>query len=115
MPVLIVEDQKFVAGMFKMFLTGHQIVLAHDGATALRLFEQERPSIVLTDVELPDMTGFDILKAVRMARQVPVIVITASEAHASRALQEGASLALLKPVSKQTLVAAVQTLRAATG
>jgi len=111
MPVLIVDDQKFIAGMFKMFLAGERVLLAHDGATALRLFEQEKPSIVLTDVELPDMSGFDILDVIRRTRPVPVIVITASEAHASRALAQGAAMTLVKPVSKETLIAAVQTLK----
>jgi DNA-binding response OmpR family regulator len=112
MPILIVDDQKFIAGMFKMFLAGHLVVLAHDGATALRLFELEKPNIVLTDVELPDMSGFDILDAIRRTRPVPVIVITASDTHASRALAHGAAMALVKPVSKETLVAAVEALQA---
>jgi DNA-binding response OmpR family regulator len=111
MPVLIVEDQVFIAGMFKIFLKGHRILVAHDGATALKLFEDEYPNVVVTDVELPDMSGFDIRQQVRARSNVPVIIITAYEAYAARAVQEGASLALVKPVSKGALVSAVSSLK----
>lgn len=109
-PIVIVEDQQFVARMFKMYLAGHKIYLAHDGATAMSIVRDVNPNLIITDIELPDMTGFDILRAVRTS-DIPVIVLTASESYADRAVKEGAAMALTKPVSKATLLSAVKQFR----
>lgn len=79
--IVLVEDDTFVAGMYvaKLTLEHFDVKLATDGKSGLKLIEDERPNLVLLDLVLPKLSGYEILKAVRANRtlkDLPVILLT---------------------------------------
>jgi DNA-binding response OmpR family regulator len=101
--VLLVEDDQFLAGMYvtKLHLEGFHVVLARDGAEGWRLAESENPSLILLDIVLPKLSGFEILERVRKTpglKQVPVILLTnlGQRDDVQRGLELGADDYLIK-------------------
>lgn len=79
--ILLVEDDAFLAGMYvtKLNLEDFEVRLASDGEKGLKLAQEETPDIVLLDIVLPKMSGFDVLKdlkADKKTKNVPVILLT---------------------------------------
>jgi len=79
--VLVVEDDTFLAGMYvtKLKLEGFEVELANDGEKGLKMAKNYNPSIILLDIILPKMSGFDVLKSLKNERQtknIPVILLT---------------------------------------
>ena len=79
--VLIVEDDAFLAKTYeaKLHLEGSEVWIARDGEEAMELLRKEKPSLVLLDLMLPLVSGFDVLEAVRKDQKwekVPVVVLT---------------------------------------
>jgi len=100
--VLIVDDETPITQALGTFFErsgGHVVMAAHSGAEGIATFERARPDLVLLDVRLPDMTGFDVLARIRDANPV-VIMITGygDVALAVQAMQNGAENFLTKPV-----------------
>lgn len=100
--VLIVDDEPSITQALRTFFErsgGHVVMVAHSGADALAMFERARPDIVLLDVRLPDMTGFDVLARIRDANPVVIMVTGYGDvALAVQAMQNGAENFLTKPV-----------------
>ena len=101
---LVVDDDFRVADLHRLYteqLGGFEVVgLAHTGAEALLLAERQAPDLVLLDIYLPDMSGLDVLRAIRQGeRPVDVIAITAAQDVATiRAAMQGGSVHyLIKP------------------
>jgi CheY-like chemotaxis protein/anti-sigma regulatory factor (Ser/Thr protein kinase) len=96
-PVLVVDDSSLfqrLAGQLIQNGVGRRVVYAKDGIEALSLLESIEPCVVLTDIHMPRMDGFELVKAIRADHpQLPVILMTAygSEAVAMRALNAGAA------------------------
>jgi DNA-binding NtrC family response regulator len=100
--VLIVDDETPITQALGTFFErsgGHVVLAAHTGVEGIAAFERARPDLVLLDVRLPDMTGFDVLARIRDANPV-VIMITGygDVALAVQAMQNGAENFLTKPV-----------------
>src|ERR1700722_6761456 len=98
--VLIIDDELSITQALGTFFErsgGHVVLAAHTGAEGIELFERARPDLVLLDVRLPDMTGFDVLAQIRVANPV-VIMITGygDVALAVQAMQNGAENFLTK-------------------
>jgi DNA-binding response OmpR family regulator len=79
--IVLVEDDAFLAGMYvtKLNLEGYDVHLASDGEKGLKLAKEELPSIILLDVILPKMSGFDVLKDLKAeakTKDIPVILLT---------------------------------------
>lgn len=79
--VLLVEDDEFLAELYatKLTLEGFEIALATDGEKAVRLLEQKKPDLVLLDIVLPKLDGFEVLKRIKenpSTQGVPVILLT---------------------------------------
>ena len=118
--VLLVEDHVDTRHMFAEFLRSDFIVLeAGDGVGALALMGQTLPDVVVTDLSLPIMTGFELVERMRADQRlklIPVIALSGySDAdHESRALGAGVDLVLQKPCLPDVLartVAAAATSR----
>lgn len=79
--ILIVEDEQKLSRTMEDFLRlqGYETVCAKDGETALRIFYREKPKmdLILLDLMLPDISGYDVLKEIRNTSDVPVILLTA--------------------------------------
>jgi len=111
--VLIVEDERAIVEIVKFNLQreGYQVLEALDGETGLELAKTGDPDIVLLDVMLPKMNGFDVCASLRAAGSVvPVIMLTAREEESDKVfgLEAGADDYITKPFSMRELMARVK-------
>ena len=111
--ILIVEDEKNIVDIlrFNMNREGYETLEAYDGETGLSLARREKPDLILLDVMLPKMIGFDVCKALRSeGDNVPVIILTAREEEEDKVLglEIGADDYITKPFSMRELMARVQ-------
>ena len=114
--VLVVDDSITVRRVTQRLLKreGYRVALANDGLQALERLQEELPSVVLSDIEMPRMDGFDLLRNIRghdRTRTLPVIMITSriAEKHREHARELGADHYLGKPYSEDELLALVRS------
>ena len=110
--VLVVDDEKNIIDILKYNLVkaGYEPVCAYDGAEGLELARSSDPDLILLDVMLPKMIGFDVCKTLRAeGNNVPVIILTAREEEADKVLglEIGADDYITKPFSMRELIARV--------
>ena len=111
---LIVDDEKLARDRLQSFLRGVKDIdvvgQAQNGVEAIRLIEEEKPDLVILDVQMPGTDGFGVLKAVTHPFQV--VFATAYDEYAIRAFEVQAVDYLLKPISRARLEEAVRRVRA---
>jgi len=109
--VLVVEDDEGIRDMLKYNLTaaGFTVQEASDGASGLRTARTARPDLVLLDLMLPGMSGFDFCRALRRSSRVPIIIITAKDSEVDKivGLELGADDYITKPCSIREVLARV--------
>lgn len=114
MKILIADDDLELLALigFTLSQSGFAVVKAADGITAMRLFAQEGPDLVVLDINMPGTSGFDVCARIREQSRVPVMMLTArgEEEDLVRALELGADDYLNKPFSPRTLIARVKAL-----
>jgi len=122
MKVAVIDDspeiKEVVALCFQLRWAGASLVSASNGTEGLELVEAENPDIVVLDIGLPDMDGFQVLREIRRFSQVPVIMLTVrdEDIDVARGLELGADDYITKPFSHIELVARIQAvLRRAQG
>ncbi|MGO8863012.1 MAG: response regulator transcription factor [Acidimicrobiales bacterium] len=118
--VLLAEDEESFVDALVIGLTneGFRVVVARDGAEALRLYEETDPDILLLDLMLPKMSGIDVCRSIRTRSRVPIIMVTAkgTEIDTVVALEMGADDYVTKPYRLRELVARMRAvLRRAPG
>jgi len=113
--VMVVDDSLTVRRVTQRLLAreGYQVVLAKDGVDALQQLQAITPDVMLVDIEMPRMDGFDLTRNVRgdeRTRQIPIIMITSRTAakHRNYALELGVNEYLGKPYREEDLLAAIQ-------
>ncbi len=115
--IVIADDsisvRKFVGRMLEK--AGYRVKLASDGLEAAELVAQHGCHLIITDLEMPRMTGYELMAQLRQSpstRRIPVMVVTsrAGEKHRDRAVKEGAATFLTKPVQEEQLISAVEQL-----
>lgn len=114
--VLIVDDvaTNRIVMKVKLNAAGYRPVLAHDGASCLRVAIEEVPDLILLDLSLPDMSGIEVLKRLRkmpQTRATPIVIFSANQEASARtiAFAAGADEFLTKPVDDQTLLARIRS------
>ena len=119
--VLVVDDSLTVRRVTQRLLVreGYRVTLAKDGLDALERLAEEVPQIVLSDIEMPRMDGFDLVRNIRADarwRDLPVIMITSriAQKHREHAVELGVDHYLGKPYSEEDLLALVARYTAAT-
>jgi DNA-binding response OmpR family regulator len=112
--LLVVEDDPDIALALRLLLqrAGHQVAHAKDGRAGLRDAFNERPELVILDIGLPGMDGWQVLERLRDISDVPVLLLTAhgQESDKVRGLRGGADDYLTKPFTNAELVARVEAL-----
>ena len=115
--VVVADDsisvRKFVGRMLEK--AGYRVKLASDGLEASEIVAQIGCHLVVTDLEMPRMNGYELMSHLRqdpVLRKIPVLVVTsrAGAKHRDRAMKEGASAFLTKPVQEDQLIATVESL-----
>ena len=111
--ILVVEDEKAIADIiiFNLERDGFETLEANDGLTGLELALQEKPDLILLDVMLPGMDGFEVCKRVREQSLVPIIMLTAREEESDKivGLELGADDYVTKPFSMRELIARIRS------
>jgi len=109
--ILIVDDEPPILRLVKAKLKvdGYEVLTATRGDEALRVLEDEVPDLVVLDVMMPEMDGFETLRRIRQHSQVPVIMLTArgSDADKLQGLQSGADDYVTKPFNPDELEARI--------
>jgi two-component system response regulator VicR len=114
MKVAIIEDEKSIidaiAVAFEFRWPGVDLVSAKTGREGLKLVRKEHPDIVILDINLPDVSGFEVLQEVRGFSTVPIIILTvrSDDADVLRGLENGADDYIVKPFNYLTLLARVK-------
>jgi DNA-binding response OmpR family regulator len=110
--ILVVDDERRMVGFIRLNLEqdGFEVVEAYDGSTALERLRDSLPDLVLLDVMMPDIDGFEVLRTIREISQVPVIMLTAKseEDDKVKGLELGADDYVTKPFSPRELVSRVK-------
>ena len=110
--ILIIDDEKPTLAMFQLFLEayGFEVLTAENGEEGIRVFEKEKPCIVFTDIKMPGMDGFEVLKRIKtLAPDAVVIVVTGhgDKELTQKALDLNATDFINKPVQREALDAAL--------
>lgn len=110
--VLIIEDEMPISDIIKFNLEkdGFQVEVAYDGDEGLEKIRTINPDLVLLDVMLPKMDGFEVLKRTRENNQVPVVMLTAKEEEVDKVLglELGADDYITKPFGMRELIARIK-------
>ena len=110
--ILVVDDEKRMVRFIRLNLEqdGFQVISANNGTEALEQVRTRLPNLILLDVMMPDIDGFEVLKKIREASSVPVIMLTAKgeEDDRVKGLELGADDYVTKPFSPRELVSRVK-------
>ncbi len=112
--VLVVDDDSDIRGLVRTLLerAGAVVFEAGDGRDGMREFHAQRPDLVILDVSMPELDGWQMLDRIRDMSDVPVLMLTAraDELERVRGLHAGADDYVVKPFGRQELIARVQAL-----
>jgi len=110
--ILVVDDDPGIAKVVRAYLekAGFQVLVAYDGKKALHIARHDKPHLVILDLMLPEMDGWDVCRALRRESDVPIIMLTARVEDTDKliGLELGADDYVTKPFSPQELVARVR-------
>jgi two-component system, OmpR family, response regulator RegX3 len=112
--ILVVDDEESLLETVRYALSreSFEVVVARDGAEAIRQFEAERPDLLVLDLMLPVLGGIDVCRRIRATSRVPILMLTARDGEVDRVvgLEMGADDYVTKPFSLRELVARVRAL-----
>jgi len=117
--VLVVDDEPQMVGIIAYALEqeGFEVLAAYDGETALRRVKEEKPDLVILDVVIPEVDGFEVCRRIRRQTTIPVIMLTVKRDEIDRVcgLELGADDYITKPFSHRELVLRVKAILRRTG
>ena len=110
--ILIADDDAHIAELIKLYFEkdGFTTVTANNGRTAVELFKSEAPSIVILDVMMPEMDGWQVCREIRRVSNIPIIMLTAKGETFDKVLglELGADDYMVKPFEPKELIARVK-------
>ncbi|TYO96160.1 response regulator transcription factor [Desulfallas thermosapovorans] len=114
MKILVIDDDKKITSMMQRVLTfeGHETFIAYNGEEGLHKAEQYKPDLVILDIMMPRLDGWEVCRKLRMQSDVPILMLTARDEVADRVrgLDVGADDYLVKPFALEELLARVRAL-----
>jgi two-component system alkaline phosphatase synthesis response regulator PhoP len=112
--ILVVDDERNIRELARMYLEqdGYQVAVARDGAEALRQIQALRPSLMVLDLMLPEVDGWEVCRRVRVSSDLPILMLTARDDDVDKivGLELGADDYLTKPFNPRELVARVRAI-----
>ncbi|MDO8568239.1 MAG: response regulator [Dehalococcoidales bacterium] len=110
--VMVVDDEQVILALLNRILKaeGYEVLLASDGSSALDMLEQNSPDLVILDIAMPGLNGFQTLHLLREVSNIPVIMLTANREETSvrDALTLGADDYIRKPFHTPELLARIR-------
>ena len=112
--ILLVDDEPNIVDLARMYLEreGYRVEAAFDGKQALQQAEALKPALIVLDIMLPEIDGFDVCREIRVSSDVPIIMLTARDDDIDKivGLELGADDYLTKPFNPRELVARVKAI-----
>ncbi len=110
--ILVVDDALNICELLRLYLTkeGYDVVIANDGISAVSIFQEESPSLVLLDIMLPKLDGWQVCREIRKFSETPIIMLTAKGEVFDRVLglELGADDYVVKPFDTKEIVARIK-------
>ena len=110
--ILVVEDDRNRSELIRMYLEkeGFEVVMAHDGEEAVAKFESEKPSLILLDIMMPKLDGWQVCRQIRQKSDCPIIMLTAKGETFDKVLglELGADDYVVKPFDTKEIVARIK-------
>ena len=113
--ILTCDDEKHIVRLIQVNLErqGYEVITAYNGAECLQKVKEDRPDLIVLDVMMPEMTGFEVLEALKKnpeTESIPVIMLTAraQDSDVLRGWQSGVECYLTKPFNPMELIAFVK-------
>ena len=117
--ILVVDDDKNICELLRLYIDkeGYQNVVAYDGKQALKLFEEEAPCLIVLDVMMPELDGWQVCREIRKSSDVPIIMLTAKGETFDKVLglELGADDYVVKPFESKEIVARIKAVLRRTG
>jgi DNA-binding response OmpR family regulator len=114
MKVLIIDDDPAMTEILKLLLAPfyYDVTAANTGQEGINLVKQQQPDIILLDLMMPEMNGWQVCKKIRKFSQIPIIILSALDnpGMVADALDAGADDYLIKPVPNRVLTARIEKL-----
>ena len=112
--ILVVDDDQNICELLRLYIEkeGFDVVIANDGRKALEMFDQENPDLIMLDIMLPELDGWQVCREVRETSKVPIIMLTArsEERDELQGFELGVDEYISKPFSPKILVARVNAI-----
>jgi DNA-binding response OmpR family regulator len=117
--ILVIDDDMAITELMSMLLKTHgfDVITTNSGAEGVKLVEEKHPNVVLLDLMMPDMDGWQVSKAIRKFNNVPILILSAinDPSMVASVLDTGADDFLVKPVPSSVLVAHIRKMVRQTG
>jgi len=109
--ILIIDDDNLMAQLVNLYLAkaGFEVFVAHSGREGLQEVDQHHPDLIVLDITMPEMDGWEVCSRIRQIDDIPIIMLTArgQESDKARGLKMGANDYMLKPFSLRELEARI--------
>ena len=110
--ILVVDDDLNICELLRLYIEkeGFSVVTANDGAQALKLFEKEQPDLIMLDIMLPELDGWQVCREIRKTSKCPIIMLTAKGEVFDKVLglELGADEYVVKPFEAKEVVARIR-------
>lgn len=115
--VLVIDDETVVGTILRYAfqVDGHETVIAGDGVTGIEMAHSEHPDVIVLDLMMPDVTGYEVLEILRddeETKELPIVVLTAvtMQRERDRCMSKGADAVMIKPFDPREVAQAVEAL-----
>ncbi|MEM5017033.1 response regulator transcription factor [Metabacillus indicus] len=112
--ILLIDDEQLMLNLLELYLVpaGYSCVKSTDGNEAADLIASENPALVILDIMMPDKSGFEICREIRLFSDIPIIMVTARDQKADivKGLRAGADDYLTKPFDESELLARIEAI-----